>query len=152
METNRMRLGRFEFAIDFGSFRRITACWSGPGWDFNFAGACLNDDLDEAAFPLGRIGVYCDAAPLPFAKADDYTGIEVNLPGSYDEVSGEPYFAVDLGESYEVSDANLRFTARNGDRYLIKLSGTASAAVLGHPERFELLAWAKELPDHAYGV
>jgi hypothetical protein len=145
-----MRLGRFEFVIDFGSFRRITACWSGPGWDFNFSGACVNDDPEEPTFPDGRIGVYCDAAPLPFAKAADYTGVEFDLPGSYDDASGEPHFAVHVGESYEVSDARLRFVARDGSRYLIALSGTASESVLGHPERFELLAWADELPDHAY--
>ena len=150
LEMNRMRLGRFDFAIDHGSFRRITASWSGPGWDFNFSGACLNDDPDEPAFLFGRIGVFCDAAPLPFARAADYTGVEVELPGSYDEATGEPYFAVDVGESYEVSDARLRFVARDGGRYLIELSGTASAAVLGHPERFELSAWAEELPDHAH--
>lgn len=150
MEANRMRLGRFEFAIDFGSFRRITACWSGPGWDFNFTGECLNDDLEEPAFRDGRIGVYCDAAPLPLAKAADYTGVVVDLPGSGDEASGEPYFAIDVGESYEVSDARLRFAARDGGRYRIELTGTASAAVLGRPERFELLAWADELPDHSH--
>jgi hypothetical protein len=145
-----MRLWRFEFAIDFGSFRRITACWSGPGWDFNFSGACVNDDSEEATFIGRRIGVYCEAAPLPFVKAADYTGIEVDLPGSYEEVSGEPYFAIDVGESHEVSDARLRFVAREGSRYLIELSGTVSASLFGHPKRFELLAWADELPDHSY--
>lgn len=150
LEANRMRLGRFEFVMDFGSFRRITACWSGPGWDFNFSGACVNADPDESTFCHGRIGLYCEAAPLPFTKAADYTGVEVDLPGSYDEASGEPYFAVDVGESYEVSDARLRFVARDGSRYLIALSGTASTSVLGRPERFELLAWADELPDHSY--
>lgn len=150
VETNRMRLGRFEFAIDFGSFRRITACWSGPGWDFNFTDACLNDDLDEPTFPDGRIGVYCEAAPLALAKAADYTGAVVDMPGSYEEVNGEPYFAIDIGESCEVSDARLRFVARDGGRYLIELTGTVSEWLLGHPERFELLAWADELPDHSY--
>ncbi len=149
VEANRMRLGRFEFVIDFGSFRRITACWSGPGWDFNFSGACVNDDPEELTFPLGRIGVYCEAAPLPLMKATDYTGVEVDLPGSYDKASGEPYFAIDIGESCEVTDARLRFAARDGSRYLIELSGTAAAWLLGHPERFELLAWADELPDHS---
>ena len=57
VESNRMRLGRFEFVIDFGSFRRITECWSGPGWDFNFSGACVNDDSEEPTFADGRIGV-----------------------------------------------------------------------------------------------
>ena len=96
--------------------------------------------------------MYCEAAPLPLAKAADYTGVALDLPGSYDEATGEPYFAVDIGESYEVSDVRLRFAARDGNHYLIELSGTASAAVLGHPERFELLAWADELPDHSHLV
>jgi len=150
VEANWMRLGRFEFAIDFGSFRRITQCWSGPGWDFNFSGACVNDDPDESMFPDDRIGVYAEAAPLPFAKAADYTGVELDLPGYYDEATGEPYFAVYVGESYEVSDVRLRFVERDGDRYRIEMSGVVSAAVLGHPERFELSAWADELPDHSY--
>jgi len=101
-------------------------------------------------FPDGRIGVYCDAAPLPFAKADDYTGVEVNLPGSYDEDTGEPYFAVYIGESYEVSDVRLRFAERDGSRYRIELSGTVADAVFGQPERFELSAWADEQPDHSH--
>jgi hypothetical protein len=150
IEANRMRLGRFKFVIDFGSFRRITACWSGPGWDFNFSGVCINDDPEEPTFPNGRIGVYCDAAPLPFAKAADYSGVAIDLPGFYDEASGEPYFAVDVGESYEVSDARLRFAARDGVRYLIEMSGIVSASVLGKPEPFELSAWANELPEHSH--
>jgi hypothetical protein len=152
VEANRMRMGRFEFAVDFGSFRRITQCWSGPGWDFDFRGRCLNDDPEEPIFALGGIGVYCEAAPLPLAKAVDYTGIELDLPGSYDEVSGEPYFAVDVGESHEVSDVRLRFAERDGSRYRIELSGVAPPSVLGHPQAFELSAWAEELPDHAYPV
>jgi hypothetical protein len=145
--SNRMRLGRFEFAIDFGSFKYIPDGGSGPGWDFNFSGACLNDDPDDPTFWDGRIGVFCDSAPLPLDKADDYTGVEMELPGFYDEVTGEPYFAVYVGESCAVSDARLRFAERDGGRYRIELSGTTS--VLGHPERFELSAWADELPDHA---
>ncbi len=152
VETNRMRLGRFLFIIDFGSFRRITQCWSGPSWDFNFSGACVNDHGQQSCFPEGRIGLYCEAAPLPLAKAADYTGIEFDLPGTGDDTTGEPYFAIDVGESYEVSDAKLRFAARERGRYLIELSGIASASVFGHPEAFELLAWADELPDHAYGA
>jgi hypothetical protein len=147
-----MRLGKHEFVIDFGSFRRITRSWSGPGWDFNFSGACVKENPDEPTFLFNRIGVFCEAAPIPLAKADDYTGIMIDLPGSYDEATGEPYFAVDAGESHEVSDARLRFLARDGSRYLIELSGTASASILGHPERFELSAWAEELPDHAHPV
>ena len=150
--VNRMRLGRFEFAIDFGSFRRITQSWSGPGWDFNFSGRCINGDSEDPISLDDRIGVYCEAAPLPLAKADDYTGSELDLPGSYDEATGEPYFAIDVGESYEVSDVRLKFAEKDGGRYLIELSGTVSASVLGHAELFELSAWADELPDHAYGV
>lgn len=152
IETDRMRLGRFEFAIDFGSFRRITQCWSGPGWDFNFSGKCLNDDPEESTFPLGRVGLYCEAAPLPLAKAADYSGVEFDLPGCGDEVTGEPYFAVYVNESYEVADVRLRFAERDGNRYRIELSGIASASVLGHPAEIELSAWAEELPDHAYSV
>lgn len=152
IDSNRMRLGRFEFVIDFGSFRRITQSHPGPDQHFNFSGACVNDDPEDPTFPDGRIGLYCEAAPLPFTKAADYTGVELDLPGSYDEASGEPYFAVFVGESYEVADVRLRFAERDGGRYRIELSGTASASVLGHPERFELSAWADELPDHSYTV
>jgi len=74
----------------------------------------------------------------------------VDIPGFYDEATGEPYFAIDVGESCEISDVRLRFAERDGGRYRIELSGTVSASVLGHPEQFELSAWAEELPDHAY--
>src|SRR5262249_32066969 len=40
--VDRMQLGRFEFAIEFATFRYITQSWSGPGLDFNFSGRCLN--------------------------------------------------------------------------------------------------------------
>ncbi len=146
--ANRMHLGKWEFAIDFGSFRRITECWSGPGWDFNFSGACTSDD----SFGVdGRIGLYCEAAPLPLAKASDYTGVELDLPGDYDEATGEPFFAVYVGESYNVSDVRLRFAERDGDRYRIEISGSVPASVFGQPEQFEISAWAEELPDHSYG-
>lgn len=148
VETNHMRLGEFEFVIDFGSFRRITECLSGPGWDFNFSGKCINGDFFGVD---GRIGLYCEAAPLPFAKAADYTGVELDLPGYYDEESGEPFFAVDVGESYEVSDVRLRFAQRDGTRYRIEMSGTVSEAVFGHPVKFVMSAWADEQPDHSYG-
>jgi hypothetical protein len=146
-----MRLGKFDFEMGVGSFRRITGCWSGPGWDFSFGGVCVNDNREEPAFTLdGEVGIYCEAAKLPFEKMDDYAGVMCDLPGYYDEASGEPYFAVQLWESYELLDAKLRFAARDGDRYLIELTGTVSEAVLGQQERLELLAWAKELPDHSY--
>jgi hypothetical protein len=146
--ANHMRLGKWEFAIDFGSFRRITECWSGPGWDFNFSGKCVNGDFPSAD---GKIGLYCEAAPLPLAKAADYSGIELDLPGYYDEATGEPFFAVDVGESYEVSDVRLRFAERDGGRYCIEISGIVSASVFGQPEHLELSAWADEQPDHSYG-
>jgi hypothetical protein len=31
------------------------------------------------------------------------------------------------------------------------MSGTVTASVFGHPEQFELSAWADEQPDHSYG-
>ena len=148
VEADRMRLGRFEFAVDSGSFRRVTECWSGPGWDFIFGGRCVSGAF---VTPDGRIGIYCQAAPLPLAKADDYTGTELDLPGYYDEATGEPFFAVDVGESYELADVRLRFAERDGGRYRIEMSGTVPATVTGRTERFELSAWADELPDHSYG-
>jgi len=149
---NRLHLGKYEFAIEAASFRYVTQSWSGPGWDFNFNGRCLNDDLEHPAFLYGGIGLFAEAAPLPLAKAADYTGVVLDLPGSYDEATGEPYFAVEAGESYEVSDIRLRFAERDGGRYRIEMSGTVPASVLGHPERFEMSAWADEQADHAYPV
>ena len=84
VESNRMRLGKYEFVIDFASFRRITESWSGPGWDFTFGGKCVSGDFVSVD---GRIALYCEAAPLPFPKAADYSGVEVVLPGHYDETS-----------------------------------------------------------------
>lgn len=68
-----------------------------------------------------------------------------------DDITGEPYFAVDVGESYEVSDVRLRFADRDGSRYRIEMSGTISDLVLGYPVQFTLSAWADEQPDHSYG-
>jgi hypothetical protein len=150
VSVNRMQLGRFEFAIEFATFRYITQSWSGPGWDFDFSGRCLNDDPEEPMFLYGGVGVFAEAAPLPLAKAGDYSGVELDLPGYYDEATGEPYFGISNGENYEVSDVRLRFAGREGGRYLIEMTGTASSSILGHPERFELSAWAEEQPDHAY--
>ncbi len=148
--VNRMKLGRFGFAIKSATFRYITQSWSGPGWDFNIIGKCLNPDPEESTFLSSGVAILTEAAPLPFAKADDYTGVTLELPEEYDEATGEPYFSIDDGEGYEVWDVHLRFVKRDRRRYLIEMSGIASEAVLGHPERFELLAWVKELPDHAY--
>ena len=146
--TNHMQLGEFQFDIDHGSFRRITECWSGPGWDFNFSGKCVNGDFFGVD---GRIGLYCEAAPLPLAKAADYTGIELDLPGDGDDATGEPFFAVDVGESYEVSDVRLQFAERDRGHYRIEISGTVSKSVFGNPKQFTLSAWADEHPDHSYG-
>jgi hypothetical protein len=146
--VNWMRLGTYEFAIHAASFRYISQSWSGPGWDFNFCGRCVND---EAAFPYGA-GLYTEAAPLPLAKAEDYTGIELLLPLPYDEESGEPFFGLNVLEEHEVSGVRLRFAERDGQRYRIEVTATVAKTVFGHPERLELSAWAEELPDHAYGV
>jgi hypothetical protein len=150
--VDRMRLGRFEFAIESATFRRITESWSGPGWDFNFNGRCLDGEPEEPMFLHGGVGVYAEAAPLPLAKADDYTGVELDLPGDYDEATGEPYFAIDVGESYNASDVRLKFVERDGNRYLIELTGIAPSLLFGRPQSFELKAWAEEQPDHAYPV
>jgi hypothetical protein len=154
VSVNWMRLGRFEFEMKPGNFRRITQSSAGPGWDFNFHGECINvndDDPERFAFMYG-IGLYTEAAPLPLEKAPDYTGVKLELPGFFDEATGEPLFAIDVGESHEVSDVNLLFAERDGRRYRVEISGMAPASILGNPERFELSAWAEELPDHAYPV
>ena len=146
-EANRMRLGPYTFAVESASFRRITQSWSGPGWDFSFSGPCLNDP--EGIFPLGA-RLLTEAAPLPIVKADDYTGIDLEIPMPYDDETGEPYFGLNVGEEYEVSGLHLRFCERAGSSYRIEVTATVSEAVLGRPERLELSAWAEELPDHAY--
>jgi hypothetical protein len=146
-----MRLGRYEFAVKTATFRYITQSWSGPGWDFNFSGPCINDDPEGALFPYGA-RLLTEAAPLPLVKAADYTGIEVVLPLSYDEESGEPFFGLNVCEEHEVSDVRLRFVERDGKRYRIEITATVAKSVLGHPESFELSAWTEELPDHAYPV
>ena len=86
------------------------------------------------------------------AKAADYTGVELVLPMSFDEKSGEPFFGLNVCEEHEVSDVRLKFVERDGGRYRIDITGVVAITVLGHPERFELSAWAEELPDHAYPV
>jgi hypothetical protein len=88
--VNRMRFGGYEFAIEAASFRYITQSWSGPGWDFNFSGPCVSGP-DVSVFCYGA-RLLTEAAPLPLGKAADYTGVELDLPGSFDEESGEPFF------------------------------------------------------------
>ncbi|MFO0956439.1 MAG: hypothetical protein U0800_03105 [Isosphaeraceae bacterium] len=148
--VDRMRIGLFEFAVASATFRRITQSWSGPGWDFNFSGRCLNDNPEEPIFLHGAVNLYAEAAPLPLTKADDYTGVELELAGDYDEPTGEPYFAIDAGESYETSDVRMRFVERDGSRYLVEMHGLVPGSLFGHPDSFELRAWAQEQPDHAY--
>jgi hypothetical protein len=146
-----MRVGDYEFAIEVAWFRYITRSWSGPGWDFSFTGPCINDNAEESVFPYGA-RLLTEAAPLPLEKAEDYTGVELILPLPYDEESGEPFFGLNVGEEYEVSDVRLRFAQRDGGRYRIEIIATLSEAVLGRPERLELSAWTEERPDHAYPV
>ncbi len=109
----------------------------------------MNDDPVNELFPLG-VSLYAEAAPIPLAKLDDYTGIELDLPGSYDDASGEPYFGIFVGESHDVWDVHLRFAERDGSRYLLVITGIISESVLGKAEPFECTVWAEELPDHAY--
>lgn len=151
MEINRLCFGKYSFAIQSANFRHVTQSHSGPGWDFKLNGRCVNDEPGHELFPLG-ISLYTEASPLPLAKSHDYTGIEVDLPGSYEEDSGEPCFGLFVGESYEVSDVHLRFAERDGQRYLLTISGIIPEAVLGQSEPFKCTAWVEELPDHAYPV
>jgi hypothetical protein len=145
-----MRFGGYEFAIEAASFRYITQSWSGPGWDFNFSGPCVSGP-DVSVFCYGA-RLLTEAAPLPLGKAADYTGVELDLPGSFDEESGEPFFGLNVTEEHEVSDVRLRFAERAGSRYRIEIVATVAKSVLGQPEKLELSAWAEELPDHAYPV
>lgn len=148
---NRLKLGDYEFAIEYASFRYITQSWSGPGWDFSFSGPCLNNDPDEVSFMNG-VGLLTEAAPLPIANQEDLTGVTISLPLPYDEESGEPYFGIYVWEEHDVSDVVLRFAERSGNKYRIEFSGTASKSALGQPTPIELNAWAERLPDHAYPV
>lgn len=147
--TNHLLLGKYRFSFHDANFRHVTQSYSGPGWDFNLAAKCVNDDPDNELFPLG-VSLYAEAAPIPLAKFADYTGIELDLPGSYDDASGEPYFGLYVGETYDVSDVHLRFAERDGSRYLLIITGIISKSVLGKSEPFECTVWAEELPDHAY--
>lgn len=146
---NRMRLGRYEFAVEVATFHRITASWSGPGWDFSFSGPCLNDGPDENHFPYGA-RLLAEAAPLPLPDRDDLTGVELVLPLSFDEKSGEAYFGINVHEEHEVSDVRLRFAERDGPRYRIEFTGVVAETVFGRPEALTLNGWAEHLPDHAY--
>jgi hypothetical protein len=149
--ANRMQVGAYEFAIETAYFRYIRQSWSGPGWDFSFSGPCVNDQPMDALFPYGA-RLLAEAAPLPLAKAKDYTGIQLVLPLPYDEPTGEPLFGLNVCEEHDVLDVRLQFAEREGNRYRIEITAVVAKTVFGHPERLALSAWAKELPDHAYPV
>lgn len=146
---NRLSLGSYEFAIETATFRYITQSWSGPGWDFDFRGPCLNDDPEVPLFPYG-VHLFTEIAPLPLIRAENYTGAELHLPLPYDEETGELFFGLNVCEEHQVSDVRLRFVARDGSRYLIEITGTVAKTVLGAPEKLILISWAAQLPDHAY--
>jgi hypothetical protein len=146
--VGQMQLGRFNFAITSASFRYITNSWTGPGWDFNFNGVCVNDDSELSIFPTG-ICLYTEAAPLPLAKSKDYSGIDLILPSDHDEASGEALFGLFVGESNNVRDVRLQFLERSDARYLIAVTGTVDT-VFEEAQAFTLKAWADERPDHSY--
>jgi hypothetical protein len=147
--TDRMLLGAYEFAIESASFRYISDSDSGPGWDFDFSGSCINDNPEDEVFPHGA-RLYTEAAPIPLEKAQDYTGDELHLPEPYDDATGEPFFGLKVCEEYDVSDLRLRFVERDGRKYLIEITATVAEAVFGHPEQLRLSAWTEQLPDHSY--
>src|SRR5262249_10267952 len=110
-----------------------------------------NDDAELPLFPYGA-RLYTEAAPFPLEKAQDFTGIELDLPLPYDDETGEPFFGLKICEEHSVSNLYLRFIERKGRRYRIELNATVEETVFGHPERLGLSAWAEQLPDHAYPV
>lgn len=145
--VNTMRIGDSEFAIQAASFRYITQSWSGPGWDFRFAGPCTHDPRE--CFPYGA-RLLTEAGPLPLARSADYTGMELHVPEPFDDASGEPFFGLNVAEEHEVSQLHLRFAERDGPRYRIEIVAQVAATVFGVPARLELNAWADEQADHAY--
>ena len=151
LAEDRMKLARYEFTVERAFFRYITQSISGPGWDFDFMGGCLNDRKRSPIFPYG-FRLYTEAAPFPLTKMDDYTGIEIALPTSYDEETGEPYFGLKVLEEYDVFNLRLKFLRREGNLYLIEITATVDENVLGSEKSLKLLAWTEEQPDHAYPV
>jgi hypothetical protein len=146
---NRMRLGSYEFAIEAASYRYITESDSGPGWDFDFSGPCINDDPENPTFLYGA-RLYTEAAPIPLEKAEDYTGSELYLPEPYDDATGEPFFGLKVWEEHDLSDLRLRFAEKKGPTYRIEITASVAETVFGHPERLRLSAWTEERPDHSY--
>lgn len=155
---NTMRVGGVEYQINAASFSVASSQQNSVNdqtspWNFNFNGRC--DDHDRLIEVFGEmgdslyegIGVYCEDANLPLHKQENYTGTEIYLPGFYDDESGEPYFAIDVGESYEIFNARLKFLERKGSQHLIELQGTISQNVFGESKDLHLLCWADQLPD-----
>ncbi len=139
-----MNFGNYPFEVEKATFRFIPENDTGPGWDFDFSGECLNDkdDLFDYGFRL-----YTEAAPILFPKRDDLTGVEIFLPKPFDEKSGEPFFGFKVWEEHEVFDLTLRFIERDEDRYLIEIFATVAKTVLGFPAPLHLRAWAHQLPE-----
>ncbi|HLK58111.1 MAG TPA: hypothetical protein VKU00_16205, partial [Chthonomonadaceae bacterium] len=125
--------------------------WSGPGWDFDYIGECINEDLDPESI-VAEYGarLYTEAAPIPLEKADDFTGVSIDLPEPYDEESGEPYFGLKSWEESDVSELKMQFRKKEGNRYLIEITATVDKSLSGKPEPIHLLAWTEQQPDHAY--
>lgn len=145
---NVLTLGPYRFAVKTATFRYISDSWSGRGWDFSFAGPCVNDDPEEV-FPYGA-QLLAEAAPIPMENADDLTGVEIHLQLPYDDESGEPFFGLNVLEEHELSDLTLKFLSRERNMYLISISATAAETITGKPEPVTLNAWAIRQPDHAY--
>lgn len=143
-----MRLGSYQFAINVASFRYIASSDTGPGWDFDFSGPCINDDPQEPVFPYGA-RLYTEIAPLPLDPVDDFTGIVLDLPRPFDEDTGEPLFGLKVWEEHDVSNLMLRFVEKRGHRYRIEITALVADTVFGHPEQLSLSAWTERLPDRS---
>lgn len=104
---------------------------------------------DGSLFPQGA-HIEAGAAPIQLDKATDHTGVELNLPGACDEESGEPYFGLRIVETRDIFDVHIQFRAKDGQKYLTRLSGTVDRTALRAPTMVEALVWIEEFPDHAY--
>jgi len=131
-----------------GNPQYITQSHSGPGWDFNYSGECLNDNNGEV-FPYGFY-ILCEAAPLPMEKSNDYTGKEIYLENSYEDETGEPYFGINVWEEHDLSKLTLKFIEKIDNKYLIEIRAIAAETIFGKPAKLHLLGWAIEEADHAY--
>lgn len=147
--VNELHFDDHRFAIEGATFRYITDSVSGPGWDFDFSGPCVSDTDDDPEYPYG-IRLMTEAGPLPFDPKEDLTGTSIALDSPYDEVSGEPYFDLNVLEAHDVPKLRLNFVERRDDKYLIKIDATVDVTVTGKLESLTLLAWATRESDHAY--